>query len=69
MAQLTRERALAMRAACLAIPDMAAYSAPTMLMVLDSYLKTLNDLERAHDLLELQRLENYERIRREDYDA
>jgi hypothetical protein len=69
VSQLTRARALAMRAACLAMPDMAAYSAAAMLLVIDSYIKALEDLEKAHDALELQRLEQYERVRREDYDA
>lgn len=47
---ISREQAIAMRDACKAVPEGVAYSAATMLLVLDSYLALLADLEAIRTL-------------------
>lgn len=52
---LTRENAVSIRGACLTLPDSTAYTAPTMLFVIENYIRVLDELERARDALILSR--------------
>lgn len=47
---LTLEQAITMRDACLVLPDTCAFTATSMLYVLENYIRVVRELERSKDL-------------------